>query len=161
MDYTALTVTCFRNKSTPEIHHRKLITEVLAPDLGGNWMNWKMWTLLELDRFHGDGNADQNDASHGECSIALPVLGQTWGMPSYLQNHQVDIVIACCTLHNFIRRYSNDDIIFNEPDEDTPPDMDSFYHRGHPTTSELEAQRTLRDNIALQMWAAHHPNNPQ
>ncbi|KAL2228789.1 UNVERIFIED_CONTAM: hypothetical protein Sindi_1858600 [Sesamum indicum] len=84
-----------------------------------------------------------------------------WGMPSYLQNHQVDIVIACCTLHNFIRRYSNDDIIFNEPDEDTPPDMDSFYHRGHPTTSKLEAQRTLRDNIALQMWAANHPNNPQ
>ncbi|KAL0408063.1 UNVERIFIED_CONTAM: hypothetical protein Sradi_1740700 [Sesamum radiatum] len=32
-----------------------------------------------------------------------------WGMPSYLLNHQVDLVIACCTLHNFIhmayRRY--------------------------------------------------------
>ncbi|KAL2237809.1 UNVERIFIED_CONTAM: hypothetical protein Sindi_0972600 [Sesamum indicum] len=86
----------------------------------------------------------------------FPIL--QWGMPSYLQNHQVDIVIACCTLHNFIRRYSNDDIIFDEPDEDTPPDMDSFYHMGHPTTSELEAQRAFRDNIARQMWAAHHLN---
>lgn len=27
METSALTVTCFRNKSTPEIHHRKLITE--------------------------------------------------------------------------------------------------------------------------------------
>ncbi|KAL0448572.1 UNVERIFIED_CONTAM: hypothetical protein Slati_1413600 [Sesamum latifolium] len=77
-----------------------------------------------------------------------------WGMPSYLLNHQVDIVIACCTLHNFIRRFSNDDIIFNEPDGDLPQDMDSFYHRGHPTLSEIEEQRTLRDSIAMQMW---HP----
>ncbi|KAL0401886.1 UNVERIFIED_CONTAM: hypothetical protein Slati_4218500 [Sesamum latifolium] len=81
-----------------------------------------------------------------------------WGMPSYLQHHQVDLLIACCTLHNFIRRFSNDDIIFNEPDEDTPVDMNSFYHRGHPTTIEIEAQRTLRDSIAVQIWAAYHPN---
>ncbi|KAL0375771.1 UNVERIFIED_CONTAM: hypothetical protein Scaly_0694700 [Sesamum calycinum] len=46
-------------------------------------------------------------------------------------------------------RFSNDDIIFNEPDEDTPIDMDSFYHRGHPTNSEIEAQRTIRDSIAM------------
>ncbi|KAL2237246.1 UNVERIFIED_CONTAM: hypothetical protein Sindi_0916300 [Sesamum indicum] len=81
-----------------------------------------------------------------------------WGMPSYLQNHQVDIVIACCALHNFIRKFSNDDIIFNEPDEDIQTDTDSFYHRGHPTTYEIEAQRNLRDSIAMQMWAANHRN---
>ncbi|KAL0419256.1 UNVERIFIED_CONTAM: hypothetical protein Sradi_1339100 [Sesamum radiatum] len=54
--------------------------------------------------------------------------------------------------------FSNDDIIFNEPDEDTLIDMDSFYHRGHPTNSEIEAQRTIRDSIAMQMWADKDPN---
>ncbi|KAL0423664.1 UNVERIFIED_CONTAM: hypothetical protein Sradi_0901200 [Sesamum radiatum] len=68
----------------------------------------------------------------------FPIL--QWGMPNYLLNHQVDIVIACCTLHNFIHKFSNDDLIFNEPDEDTPADMEIFYHRGHPTTYELESQ---------------------
>ncbi|KAL0393138.1 UNVERIFIED_CONTAM: hypothetical protein Sradi_2536600 [Sesamum radiatum] len=79
-------------------------------------------------------------------------------MPSYLQHHQVDIVIACCTPHKFIHRFSNDDIILNEPDEDTPIDMDSFYHRGHPTISEIETQRTIQDSIPMQMWADNHPN---
>ncbi|KAL0427982.1 UNVERIFIED_CONTAM: hypothetical protein Slati_2973000 [Sesamum latifolium] len=81
-----------------------------------------------------------------------------WGMPSYLLNHQVDIVIACCILHNFIRKFSNDDLIFNEPDEDTPADKETFYHRVHPTTYELESQHILRDSIAMQMWASNHPN---
>ncbi|KAL0392957.1 UNVERIFIED_CONTAM: hypothetical protein Sradi_2518500 [Sesamum radiatum] len=49
-----------------------------------------------------------------------------WGMPSYILNHQVDKVIAYCTLHNFIHKFSNDDLIFNEPDEDTPADMKHF-----------------------------------
>ncbi|KAK4381646.1 hypothetical protein Sango_2947500 [Sesamum angolense] len=86
----------------------------------------------------------------------FPIL--QWGMPSYLLNHQVDIVIACCTLYNFIHKFSNDDLIFNEPDEDTPADMETFYHRRHPTTYELEFQRILRDSIAMQMWASNHPN---
>ncbi|KAK4381647.1 hypothetical protein Sango_2947600 [Sesamum angolense] len=58
----------------------------------------------------------------------FPIL--QWGMPNYLLNHQVDIVIACCTLYNFIHKFSNDDLIFNEPDKDTPADMETFYHRG-------------------------------
>ncbi|KAL0456476.1 UNVERIFIED_CONTAM: hypothetical protein Slati_0986800 [Sesamum latifolium] len=80
------------------------------------------------------------------------------GMPSYPDHHQVDIVIACYTLHNFIRRFSNNDIIFNKTEEDNPPDMDSFYHRGHPTITKIEAQCTLRDSIAMQIWASNNPN---
>ncbi|KAK4409469.1 hypothetical protein Sango_0019900 [Sesamum angolense] len=37
----------------------------------------------------------------GVLKKRFPIL--QWGMPSYLLQHQVDIVIACCTLHNFIR----------------------------------------------------------
>ncbi|KAL0435938.1 UNVERIFIED_CONTAM: hypothetical protein Sradi_0301700 [Sesamum radiatum] len=92
----------------------------------------------------------------GVLKKRFPIL--QWGMPSYLLNHQVDIVIACCTLHNFIRKFSNDDLIFNEPDEDTPADIETFYHRGHPSTNELESQRLLRDSIAMQMWESNHPN---
>ncbi|KAL0333131.1 UNVERIFIED_CONTAM: hypothetical protein Scaly_2214600 [Sesamum calycinum] len=91
----------------------------------------------------------------GVLKKRFPIL--QWGMPSYLLQHQVDLVIACCTLHNFIRKFNHDDIIFNEPEDDIPPDMDAFYHRGHPTVTEIEAQRTLRDNIAMQMWASYNP----
>ncbi|KAK4383734.1 hypothetical protein Sango_2749200 [Sesamum angolense] len=77
--------------------------------------------------------------------------------PSYLLQHQVNLVIACCTLHNFICKFSYDDIIFNEPKDDIPPDIDAFYQRGHPTVTEIDAQRTLRDNIAMQMWASYNP----
>ncbi|KAL2246391.1 UNVERIFIED_CONTAM: hypothetical protein Sindi_2907300 [Sesamum indicum] len=91
----------------------------------------------------------------GVLKKRFPIL--QWGMPSYLLQHQVDLVIACCTLHNFIRRFSHDDIIFNEPEDEIPPDMDSFYHREHPTVTELEAQRIFRDNIAMQMWASYNP----
>ncbi|KAL0385195.1 UNVERIFIED_CONTAM: hypothetical protein Sradi_2913800 [Sesamum radiatum] len=94
------------------------------------------------------------ERAFGVLKKRFPIL--QWGMPSYLLNHQVDIVIACCTLHNFIRKFSNDDIIFNEPDGDAPQDMDSFYHRGHPTLSEIEEQRNLRDSIAMQMWASQN-----
>ncbi|KAL0438916.1 UNVERIFIED_CONTAM: hypothetical protein Slati_2374600 [Sesamum latifolium] len=42
------------------------------------------------------------ERAFGVLNKRFPIL--QWGMPSYLLNHQVDIVIACCTLHNFIRR---------------------------------------------------------
>ncbi|KAL0378526.1 UNVERIFIED_CONTAM: hypothetical protein Sradi_3158100 [Sesamum radiatum] len=90
------------------------------------------------------------DRCFGVLKKRFPIL--QWGMPSYLLQHQVDLVIACCTLHNFIRRFSHDDTIFNAPEDDIPPDMDAFYHRGHPTVTEIEAQRTLRDNIAMQIY---------
>ncbi|KAL0434974.1 UNVERIFIED_CONTAM: hypothetical protein Sradi_0205300 [Sesamum radiatum] len=62
-----------------------------------------------------------------------------WGMPSYLMRHQVKIVIVCCTLHNFIHRFSQDDNLFNEPNDETPGDLDAFYHRGRPNIIEVEA----------------------
>lgn len=34
-----------------------------------------MWSLLELGRLHGDGDADEEDAGHGDSGVAAPVLG--------------------------------------------------------------------------------------
>ncbi|KAL0303263.1 UNVERIFIED_CONTAM: hypothetical protein Sradi_6194400 [Sesamum radiatum] len=81
-----------------------------------------------------------------------------WGMPNYLLRHQVEIVIACCTLHNFIRRFSQDDQLFNEPDDETTGDMDAFYQRGRPNVVEIEAQRAFWDAIAMQMWGNFNHN---
>ncbi|KAL0402367.1 UNVERIFIED_CONTAM: hypothetical protein Slati_4266600 [Sesamum latifolium] len=65
-----------------------------------------------------------------------------------LLRHQVEIVIACCTLHNFIRRFSQDDQLFNELEDETTGDMDAFYHRGRPNVAEIEAQLTrLTSNL--------------
>ncbi len=30
---------------------------------------------LELGGLHGDGDADEEDANHGDCGVAAPVLG--------------------------------------------------------------------------------------
>ncbi|KAL0427355.1 UNVERIFIED_CONTAM: hypothetical protein Slati_2910300 [Sesamum latifolium] len=45
-------------------------------------------------------------------------------------------------LSNVIERclFSQDDQLFNEPDDETPGDMDAFYHRGRPNVAEIEAQ---------------------
>ncbi|KAL2253112.1 UNVERIFIED_CONTAM: hypothetical protein Sindi_0105900 [Sesamum indicum] len=84
--------------------------------------------------------------------------GRRYHTPQDLFNH------AHSRLRNVIERcfgalkkrfpllqFSHDDIIFNELEDEIPPDMDAFYRRGHPTMTELEAQRIFRDNIAIQM----------
>ncbi|KAL0282262.1 UNVERIFIED_CONTAM: hypothetical protein Sangu_2959100 [Sesamum angustifolium] len=130
------------------------------------------WNEVSLPEWRGQGRPygtlqDMFNHAHSRLQNVIergfgllkkrfPIL--QWGMPSYLLNHQVDIVITCCTLHNFIRKFSNDDFIFNEPDEETPADMETFYHKGHPTTYELESQCILQDSIAMPMWASNHPN---
>ncbi|KAL2226092.1 UNVERIFIED_CONTAM: hypothetical protein Sindi_1967900 [Sesamum indicum] len=90
--------------------------------------------------------------------------GRRYRTPQNLFNH------AHSHLRNVIERYfgvlkkrfpilqfSHDDIIFNEPEDEIPPDMDAFYHRGHPTVTELEVQRIFREKIAMQMWASYNP----
>ncbi|KAL0409572.1 UNVERIFIED_CONTAM: hypothetical protein Sradi_1891600 [Sesamum radiatum] len=93
-----------------------------------------LFLFLQLDMFNHAHSRLRNVIGTMLRRTEETFSNTTMGMPSYLLNHQVDIVIACCTLHNFIRKFSNDDLIFNEPDEDTPADMETFYHRGHPST---------------------------
>ncbi|KAL0285737.1 UNVERIFIED_CONTAM: putative ribonuclease H protein [Sesamum calycinum] len=59
--------------------------------------------FLQLDLFNHAHSRLRNviERCFGVLKKRFPIL--QWGMPSYLLQHQVDLVIACCTLHNFIR----------------------------------------------------------
>lgn len=76
-------------------------------------------------------------------------------MPSYSIDTQIDLVMCCFMLHNYIRKYRefNDDESDSDEEDDEDPEDDA---------AELPndgAMATLRDAIAQQMWAdyqAHH-----
>lgn len=75
------------------------------------------------------------------------------GMTNYKFRRQVKIVIACCALHNFIRRSSRDDQIFNEPTANVETDEHAFSQNRQPNRVGVEEQAALRDDIALALWA--------
>ena len=56
-----------------------LLAKVFAPKLRRDWPDWVMWALLELGGLHGDGDADEEDAEHGDGGVAAPVYGPAVG----------------------------------------------------------------------------------
>ncbi|CAA0826455.1 Unknown protein [Striga hermonthica] len=80
-------------------------------------------------------------------------------MPNYKVHSQIDIVIACCVLHNFIRMH--------EPLENMPPEFSNpeYVRRHDPTDWTFPFMSSnnsnvgggehcvLRDNIAQALWA--------
>ncbi|XP_012839672.1 PREDICTED: uncharacterized protein LOC105960048 [Erythranthe guttata] len=89
-------------------------------------------------------------AMTGPNEKRFPILA--WGMPSYRINRQVQMVIASCVLHNYIRKFSRDDEIFNKELEPEDVDVDTFYHKGHPSQAMVQAQALFRDGIAHSLW---------
>lgn len=75
------------------------------------------------------------------------------GMPPYDFGRQVEIVIACCAVHNFIRRSSRNDQIFNQPADNIETDEHAFSQNRQPNRVGIEEQGGLRDEIALALWA--------
>ena len=62
---------------------------------------------------------------------------------------QVDIVVACCIIHNWVIEDGSDE--FNEPDE-SDEDTNDIVHAG--TASENAMMVQFRQGLAEQMWAA-------
>ncbi|MQL88753.1 hypothetical protein Taro_021309 [Colocasia esculenta] len=68
---------------------------------------------------------------------------------------QVLIVLACCVVHNFIRREHGEDYYFNlrqmdnVEDDDDPPDDPNLV----VTPPDMQAGEILRTQIATQIWA--------
>ncbi|KAL0424961.1 UNVERIFIED_CONTAM: hypothetical protein Sradi_1030900 [Sesamum radiatum] len=68
-----------------------------------------------------DARVLDNAVSHP--NFPFPPIGKYYLVDAGFANYQCFLAPYRGT------RFSNDDIIFNEPDEDTLIDMDSFYHR--------------------------------
>lgn len=89
------------------------------------------------------------ERSFGVLKKRFPILRK--GMASYELETQVDFVIACCALHNFIRMSGGEDELFDDvTDHSNNASSSSNYHT--PNASDVAAQGVFRDNIAHTMW---------
>ncbi|GFP91248.1 putative nuclease harbi1 [Phtheirospermum japonicum] len=90
------------------------------------------------------------ERSFGVLKSRFPIL--KWGMPNYVTKRQTKLVIACCVLHNFIRKYSRDDDLFQPGSQRCQNDPDCFGSRNNPTQEEIQTQSHFIDQIANAMW---------
>ena len=68
--------------------------------------------------------------------------------PFFPYETQVDIVIACCIIHNWVIEDGSDE--FNEPDDNDEDTQDTIYAG---TASENAIMLAFRQGLADQMWA--------
>jgi hypothetical protein len=97
------------------------------------------------------------ERTFGVLKSRFPILKGKTGIP-YPYAKQVKIVIACCILHNFIRRSSRLDALFNSYDnEDIELDTQSNAMGGeaHALDSNEDEQTAgdrIRNEIAQELW---------
>eukprot|EP00268_Persea_americana_P027428 TRINITY_DN2680_c0_g1_i2.p1 TRINITY_DN2680_c0_g1~~TRINITY_DN2680_c0_g1_i2.p1 ORF type:complete len:124 (-),score=19.01 TRINITY_DN2680_c0_g1_i2:423-794(-) len=75
-----------------------LLSKIFAPKLRGNRANRMVRALLELYGNHGDGDAGEEDAEHGDGSVALPVLRPAVGASSHAPYLCPEISLCCAVL---------------------------------------------------------------
>ncbi|KAL5705299.1 hypothetical protein ACHQM5_023623 [Ranunculus cassubicifolius] len=109
------------------------------------------------------------EKTFGVLKGRFPILTR---MPSYSFQTQVHIVVACMTIHNYIRTFSVDDELFrrnehgeeneNDGDNDDEPAIHADQVEAPPRYSEIfgsNSQRhmiDLRDQIAEQLWSGNY-----
>ncbi|KAM6566134.1 protein ALP1-like [Cannabis sativa] len=100
----------------------------------------------------------------GVLKARFPILKM---MPRYKLSRQTLIVIACCTLHNFIRQRTHHDHMFREWEEKEFEEEDNT-ERASTSVSRSEvnlsdesaaAMARSRDRIAQAMWSAYTNRN--
>lgn len=66
-----------------QMHSKELIllvTKILAPELGGNWANWKMWTLLQEILLLRHRISIQNNCTHVLEEERVRLISETWNI---------------------------------------------------------------------------------
>ncbi|XP_062164951.1 uncharacterized protein LOC133871533 [Alnus glutinosa] len=94
-----------------------------------------------------------------------------YDMPKYFLTRQPGIIMACCTLHNFIRTRNPNDQIFNGTDAVEPGMSEQPYAYGNNdeagpshsgqydfSSAASDEMRNLREGIAHAMWDNAHGN---
>lgn len=77
----------------------------------------------------------------------FPILH--YGMPRYKLKHQVQIVLACCALHNYIRMSDDDEGLFNN-EEDNSADAETTNFAPYEPPDVDQSQ--FRDFLAANLW---------
>ncbi|KAL2247287.1 UNVERIFIED_CONTAM: hypothetical protein Sindi_2581000 [Sesamum indicum] len=78
-------------------------------------------------------------------------------MPPYSLDRQRDLVIACCVIHNFIRKFGIDDQFFEHGERgefDDPDNEANDQYRRLPQQSQqdIDTQAAFRDAMAGHLW---------
>lgn len=95
------------------------------------------------------------------------VLKQRWKilsqMPQFSVTTQIDIIMACFALHNFIRKNSQNDLVFSVVDEypnymssEELHDVDNFKKTVMKPTNASKEMELVRDRIAESIWASRN-----
>lgn len=66
---------------------------------------------LELGRFHGDRNADKEDAGHGDGGVALPVLGPTVRTPTHAPHLGPEVSVGPISVCMFTSSHARSSIL--------------------------------------------------
>lgn len=99
----------------------------------------------------------------GVLKTRFPILRM---MPCYKPSRQPSIVVACCTLHNWIRLSTRNDQLFREyevEDLSIEGEEESTSSRNHSidlSDESAAAMAACRDQIAEVMWANYINVNP-
>ncbi|XP_031280322.1 uncharacterized protein LOC116138791 [Pistacia vera] len=77
------------------------------------------------------------------------------GMNNYPLEKQFKIVMTCCVIHNFIRRFDMNDPIFQKFNADGVYEEGNGTGSNQPTLRNTDDMGIVRDSITYAMWAEH------
>ncbi|XP_060967285.1 uncharacterized protein LOC133035443 [Cannabis sativa] len=120
--------------------------------------------MKELFNYRHSSLRNVIEQCFGVLKARFPILKM---MPPYKLSRQTLIVIACCTLHNFIRQCTQYDHMFREweekelESEDNKEGWETSVSRYEVNLSDESAavMARVRDRIAQTMWTAYNNRN--
>ena len=71
-------------------------------------------------------------------------------MPTYSVDTQIDIIMACFALHNYILEHKHNDAIFDDDEEE---ECQRFGPEDEGEDNNPKGMGTVRDAITAQIWA--------
>lgn len=103
------------------------------------------------------------ERTFGVLKARFPILSRKGGIP-YPYKTQVKIVMACCIIHNFIRKVNQPDQLFDLYEHgETPTNVDNGDQevRGQTREDDRVAGERIRGAIAQQLWTNHQQRTSQ
>jgi len=120
--------------------------------------HWSMYFKNVRELFNHCHSSLRNviERTFGVLKKQFPIIAS--GIePHYSVDTMIDIVLACCILHNFLHGVDNDDSLLEEVDcELMQGDINVSHSQTREDDYRLESQ--IRDTIANEMWTGYCNN---
>ena len=115
-------------------------------------------TAKELFNYRHSALRNVIERSFGVLKRRFAIL--RGAVPNYMMTTQINVVIACCAVHNFIRDQQPNDMYFANPDEGDPTSHGAIppYPEIQPLHSPpevVEQWTAMKDTMATHMFNAY------